>query len=237
MTDPWHLIATGRYEEAVVAYSIVARQPGQTHQLRNRSLAYLMLGRLAAARADILAAKAENPSARRRGHVHSVGDDQWLGLFEWLEGHFESASQIWLAAAKLTTAGRVVYTDASGGTKTGSLLAFAAVRLSDPSLFREAETLFSYIVAKGRPDSWPGPIARFYLSITPAEVLLSSVSSVPVLRERELCQAHFAIGVMALRARNAPLYYSSLSQAAGLTPALIENEFHLARYEVAVRGA
>jgi hypothetical protein len=196
-----------------------------------------MLGQLAAARADIVAAGKQDPPARRQGHVHSVGDEQRLGVLDWLEGRFESASQAWLAAARLTTAGKVVYTDASGGSETGSLLAFAAARLSDQSLWLAAKALFSYVVTKGRPSSWPGPIAQFYLGVTPAPALLSGVSPVPVLRERQLCQAHFAVGVMALRAENSPLYYSSLKQAAGLTPALIENEFHLARYELAAKGA
>ncbi|MFI5182534.1 MAG: hypothetical protein ACHQPI_14205 [Thermoanaerobaculia bacterium] len=157
-------------------------------------------------------------------------------MLDWLEGRFESASQAWLAAATLISAGKVVYTDASGGTEAGSLLAFAAARLSRPALWDAAHTLFTYIVAKGRPASWPGPIAQFYLGAMPAGTLPSYASATPLLRERQLCQAHFAIAVMALHAGNESSYFASLTSAAGLATALVENELHLARYELAARG-
>src|SRR5262249_37262544 len=79
---------------------------------------------------------------------------------------------------------------------------------------------------------WPGPIAKFLLAKISAEELRGGVADVPILHERQLCQAEFYIGVRALEDENTAAAERAFQAPAKLHVAKLENEYYLAAHEL-----
>lgn len=222
--DPWQLIKDGRYSEAVDAYTQQLAEARTVSSFRNRAIAYLNLDQLDHAMADY-------ESAERIDQSRSDGNLKSIGVVHWLAGREADAVRAWAKAVRLLERNEIQYTDGAGGVQSPCLLWFAGGRLKDVTLQDSAISMLRTLLKGRRANNWPGPIGRLLLKQADAETLRSSVSSVPVLRERELCQAEFYISVQTLD-DGRQLYIDGLRRAIGQSVALLENEFYLARFEL-----
>jgi tetratricopeptide (TPR) repeat protein len=186
MNNPWDCIKSGKYEEAVAAYSAATDQSATGPTYRNRATAFLLLQRYDDAFRDIEAAEAMDP-IQKEGHFHSDNGQVRLGVVEWLAGKPFAAAERWLRIGSALDRGEVAYSDASGGLVTASILRFAAARLVRADIRRVADRLIKKLVKKPAYHSWPLPIGSLYADVIGPQELLESVSRTPILRERELC--------------------------------------------------
>jgi tetratricopeptide (TPR) repeat protein len=223
--DTWDLIKTGRYSEAVELLTDELRKQAQPYLYSNRGIAYLNLQQFDHAREDFEAA--EETSASRgdsyRLHVSAV---------QWLQGFETEAAETWEAVVRDLDNGEIVYTDAAGGVEAPALLWFAGVRLDQPELCNAATKSLRKTLRSKRATSWPGVIGQLVLRRGVASDGQSAVSNVPILRERQLCQAEFYIAWSACHDGRYEDWRRALSQCARLDVALLEEELYLSKHEL-----
>jgi hypothetical protein len=225
--DPWGLITAGQYEEAADAYTVVLRARESSPNFCNRGIAHLNQGLLDRAMLDFEAAERCRPANVAR----SDGYRQWIGTTHWLGGAERQAGQIWLELVEGLESGKIGYTDAAGGVESGALLWFAAAWLQDADLLARARRWLGRL-CRSRRTVWPAPIGLFLLGRITADELLPFASDVPVLHERQACQAHFFDAVAGRTMPNARTTTVALDKAAGLSEAKLEQTWYLARYEL-----
>jgi tetratricopeptide (TPR) repeat protein len=194
----------------------------------NRAIAYLNLGDLSNALIDFQAA---NKCARYTtdGYLRRVG------VVHWLAGRESEAVAVWRDLV-LVERGKIQYSDGAGGVSSGCLLWFAAVRLKQKPLLSVAQRLLhKKVEAKAgrnwKIDNWPGPIALFLLGRIDEAALLDSIAKVPILRDREMCQAQFYIGTRELELGRDVAATQAFEEAAKQDVAKLENEYYLAKHE------
>lgn len=226
--NPWKLIEDGRYEQAVAAYTAALRERESSFNYFNRGIAYLNQGLLDPALLDFEAAERFRPANIAR----SDGYQQWVGTTHWLSGAERRAGQIWLELVEGLQSGEIGYTDAAGGVESAALLWFAAAWLEDADLLARARRLLERL-SLSRRTLWPAPIGLFLLGRITASELLPFTSDVPVLHERQACQAHFFEAVASRTMPDEPTTSVALAKAAGLTEAKLEQAWYLARHELA----
>ncbi len=224
--DSWSLVKENRFREAVNQLTEELLKSPSTGRYNNRGMAYLHLGEYDLALSDFRAA--EENSIREAGGER---DNAKVGVALWLSGEHQQAASVWTRGTEAMLDGAIKYTDAAGGVSIGNLLWFSAVRLGDATGCQLAIKLLKKKLRTKQSSSWPGPISRFLLGdVSPAQ-LRSTVGQVPILRERNLCQAEFYIGVAAFES-NRQLYYESMRLAAELgSVSKLEAEYYLATYE------
>ena len=225
--DAWEDITAGRFQEAVAAYSALLRERASPPDYCNRGIAYLNLGLLEHARHDFEAAE-QSRGLRARSDAYL----QWVGTAQWLAGEEREAAHTWGELVAATGRGQIGYSDAAGGVGNACLLWFAAVRLGDAGLLGPARRLLRGQAKKRCISSWPGPIAPFLLGRqAEPDRLLERVTTVPALRERELCQAEFYVAVRALASGQPAEWERGLRRAAEVRGALLAKEYYLATHE------
>ncbi|MEZ6041309.1 MAG: hypothetical protein R3C20_12440 [Planctomycetaceae bacterium] len=175
---------------------------------------------------------ADYESAERIDQSRSDGNLRSIGVVHWLAGREADAVEAWAEAVRLLERNEIEYTDGAGGVQSPCLLWFAGARLKDLTLKDSANSLLKRLLKRRRANNWPGPIGRFLIEQVDAESLRSSVSSVPVLRERELCQAEFYISAQALDDDGRQHYIDGLRRASDHSAAILEDEFYLAKFEL-----
>lgn len=222
--DPWQLVMQGQYDAAVRAYSEILREKPSSFAFYNRGTVYLNLGELSRAKADFEAAQ---QCSETRGDAYL----QEVGVVEWLAGRHTEAAQIWRDLAQALDRREITYTDAAGGVENGLLLYFAAVRMGDRELLRESQSCLRKRTRTKACASWPGPLALFLLDRMDREQVFDRITSTPVLRERQQCQAELYSGVRSLARGETEEYARAMQRSAGLSQALLEKELYLARYE------
>ena len=74
---------------------------------------------------------------------------------------------------------------------------------------------------------------RYLIGDLDNEGLLSSVSSIPILMDRQLCEAYFVIAIKELEKNNAIAFRRNLKQSISYGPhAYLESMFYLAKGEL-----
>jgi tetratricopeptide (TPR) repeat protein len=227
--DPWDLIDEDHYAEAVDAFKKRLKRDKRGLNYYNRGIAYLNLGEYDNALADFQAAD-------DRSEYSSDGYLQSVGVAHWLAGRESQAAATWEDLVIAIERAEIQYTDGAGGVGSPCLLWFAGVRLGQANLGELARRVLKNKVNTevGRNwciDNWPGPIARFLLGQMDEERLRERIGAVPILRERELCQAEFYIGVRAHQVGDRFAAKKAFRRAAQLHAAKIENEYYLAKHE------
>jgi lipoprotein NlpI len=223
----WEQLKSGQYAEAVSNFSEEIRISPSTPVFNNRGMAYLHLGDYAAALADFRSANALSSSAS-----DTVCDGNMCGVALWMAGRAEEAVATWLAGVEASLAGTVRYGDAAGGVTIGNLLLFAGVRLDDKNAVALATRFLRKRLRTKQSAAWPGPVSRYLLGIVSESDMLAAVSDVPILRERELCQARFYVGVHAFSLGERAAYSEAMHEACDLgRVAKLEAEYYLALHE------
>jgi tetratricopeptide (TPR) repeat protein len=219
----WGHVESGDYQQAVLSFTSRLRRDKSTANYCNRGIAYLGLSEYDEAIADFRAADGAHPSS-------SDGCLQFVGMAQWRAGRESAAASTWHDLVIAFEQGKIHYTDAAGGVESPSLLWFAGVRLGQPRLLRVSRRMLRTLThaRNGRIENWPGPVARFLLGRIGEARLRSLVTDTPILRERELCQAEFYIGVRRLQRGDRDGARDAFRAAARMTNAKLENEYYLA---------
>jgi hypothetical protein len=243
--DPWTLVTAKRYADAAEAYSRLLADGGGEIALRGRATALLLAGRPAEALRDFRQVLDTSDS-----RYHCSGDFLDLGTCHWYLSRPTEAVAHWRAAQSAP------YTDAAGGVECPAFLMYAGVRLGDAAVEAEAVGLLrnhwrrhQRRVRRGRPRTarqahedlvhpglyaWPGAIVPFLLGKIDVGELDGAAVNTPsdVLRARWQCQADFAAAVRAVREGDRDGFRSRMASSAASPYGELENEFHLARWEV-----
>ena len=81
--------------------------------------------------------------------------------------------------------------------------------------------------------AWPGALGKFILNTTTEDEILSQIATIPVLRERQLCQFHFANATKELEAKNNAKYLNELTICVSYgANSYLEKMFYLATGEL-----
>jgi lipoprotein NlpI len=222
--DAWTLFKNDRHADAAAAYTQEIHSSPSPPVFNNRGLAYLNLGDFDAALSDFRSADALDGSSE---HAPS-----FCGVALWLGGFAQDAITAWSAGVEAALAGEIRYADAAGGVTIGNLLMFAGVRCDNSDAKKLATRLLRKRLRAKQSAAWPGPVSRYLLGDSSEADLLSRVSRVPILRERELCQALFYTGVRALSVGDAPEFARAMNEAVQFGRVVkLEAEYYLALHE------
>jgi tetratricopeptide (TPR) repeat protein len=223
--DTWGLIKNGRHPEAIESLTNkLCKQPSPRLYV-NRGIAYMNVGQLHRAQDDFEAAERTDTT---RGDSYRLR----IGAVEWIRGMETEAEQTWESVVQDLNGNAITYTDAAGGVQAPCLLWFAGMRLENGRLCEIATESLKRTLKSKRTSIWPGIVGQLVLGRTVASSVRAAVSSVPILRERQLCQAEFYIAWCALQDHRRKDCWQALRRSAQLNAALLENEFYLARHEL-----
>jgi tetratricopeptide (TPR) repeat protein len=228
--DPWELIETQEYERAAEAYAQQIEAGDSSKAPRfNRGLALLGMRNYHAAEgvfAEIVRSNRQTPD------TSSAGEYLALGVCQWCQDQPHEAIASWRSGLDAH------YTDAAGGVEAPATLLYAARRLHDPAIEREALQLLRRHMASAQLGNWPGAIAPYLLgAISEQEVLMKSrrPTAPPVLIERFRCQATFYLGVHALAdssQQDDMVFRTQMRECADSWYGYLEHEYYLATWEV-----
>jgi len=229
----WNLVKSGEYESAIALLTEEAAHAPSTAVFNNRGMAQLHLGRYDAALADFRAAE-EATIAVSGGAC----DGALCGVAHWMAGREEEAILTWADGVRVSIKGAVIYADLAGGVTVGNLLMFGAAIRRDAGATELAAKLLKKRLRTKQATSWPGPASRYLMGELSRDALLSAVSQTAVLHERQLCQAHFYIGVRAFSGGDALFYSTEIKQALGYgRVAKLGAEYYLALHELEQKRA
>ena len=229
----WDLIKCGDYDSAVVLLTEEASRAPSTLVFNNRGMARLHLQQYDAALADFRAA--DRASIRASGGAR---DGDMCGVAHWMAGREEEAVITWSEGVRASIAGTVTYADAAGGVTIGNLLMFGGTVRRDSAATELASKLLKKRLRAKQGASWPGPASRYLIGELGRDALLAAISQAPVLRERQLCQAHFYIAVRAFSDGDAPAFQTEIESALTFGRlAKLGAEYFLALHEAQKRRA
>jgi len=225
------------FQEAVTAYSQLLKEDRKTFNLRNRSTAYLCMGKFAEALADL--EEVQHIENEDPYHINNaiLGDSDGIriGVVHWVSGNESKALRRWSAVLEDHEAGRITHTDAAGGIEAPCIAWFAGVERADTSLVRRAERMLKKRLRNKPAASWPGAIGAFVLGrITETDLIAAASTSLP-LKKRHLCQARFWAGLLAKQTKNLKRSATLFKQSADSNQVL-EDEMFLAAAEYAKLG-
>jgi len=246
---PWEFVEAGQYQKAIEMYTRMYERDARLSHLFNRGLAYLAAEDYISALEDFkLITVLENP--------RFLADDDYIfqGICYWYLDQPSEAVEVWRQSLKAP------YTDAAGGVERSALLLYAAERLQDRELRKEALGLLrkhwrnhqqrlkrrQKRAELGRKQfthqdfvhpglfGWPGVIVPFLLGKVGVSGVQQQVMSAghEILRGRWQCQADFYIGLRALREEDRAGFEAGMTRCAGSFYGLLEHEYCLARWEV-----
>jgi hypothetical protein len=140
--------------------------------------------------------------------------------------------------------GSIKFGDAAGGVEQGLLLYYMAVTDNQPEVVSFALDYMKNRAKRPFIQSWPGPVARYYLGTITFTHLVEAASGQPglfeamevakvrVLSRRRLSVALFHDGVRSRAQGDEEHCLARMRECYGLENPLIEQEWYLARYEV-----
>ena len=178
----WSLIQNNEFEKACEKSDEEYRTTGDMLSLRNKVYALFHLRKYNDANS-----LSEKLIEYRKGETSS--DFSFSGIAYWILGNTTKAIQAWQQARNS------LYKDAAGGIEIEVLLYFAAVKTGQEKLKLDAIRKVKKLLRTKRATNFPGPLGHYLLEDITDKELLSYVATVPILRERQLCQAHFVIAI------------------------------------------
>jgi len=198
--DIWSLIKTGNFKEACNRADLEYTETQNILLLRNKVYALFHLEMYAEA-LELL------KKIITIEHLQSDGDYIFSGIAYWLLDKKKEAITIWQEGEKC------IYTDAAGGMELQLYLYFAAVYINDDNLKAKTRKVIKKIAKSKTAINYPGPLGLYLLGELTEIQLFSYVSSVPILRERQLCQADFTIAIKSLEEGKEQEYKNKLKDS------------------------
>jgi len=222
--SPWELLLQGKFDEACQSADQAYESTGSLLHLRNKVFALLNLSRYA----DAVAVASQVIDST---DGESDSDFILMGVGQWLQGCRTEAMATWLKGCSAK------FTDAAGGVEIPLLLGFAASRLADVELKAEANRLIMPICDSNRSRNWPGPLGLFVMGKINEEKLLDMVSVRHIIKEKQLCQASFYIGLRAQDRGDEVKWHQSFTECIKWGRQVItKQEYYLAKGELGISG-
>lgn len=218
-TNPWSLVEARDWGAALAAYTERLNNTQNQEDRFNRALVLLNMRRLQEALSDF----EQCLSLKRANGANAY---EMIGTINWLMGLKREAVEWWRSSLKSDPPRWHQI------ARSPALLVFAGVTLNAEWLVTDGLRRLKGLWKPGHHPRWPGILPGIYLGEVSADRPEMYVSDLPVIRERQLCQAFFHTGVIALRNGNRPLAIKRFRQAADLQGAVLEAEFYLAGGEV-----
>lgn len=235
--DPWRLAQSGRLHDALAAYDSNLRAT-KTHAApthASRATVLMMLGRLDEARADL--EKADRLRARLDLKIGiSTAYKERIAVVCWLSGSRLEAMRI---LEGLLALARDSCNALHGDFRVGLLLWYMAVSSSDAEKTHLALEHLAWSLPRSESRDWLARVAEAAIE-TGSSVAASARWRIAydavnraarALRKRGLCQVRFYDAVYARSIARAADARSLFRQAAQLTEAALEQEWHLANFE------
>lgn len=218
--DVWSLIKNGDFEEACNKADIEYKETKSIFPLRNKVYALFHLGMYSEA-LELL------KLIIKLGNGESDTDYIFSGIAYWLLDRKEDAINIWQEGEKC------IYTDAAGGVELQLFLYFAAVYTNDDTLKTKTKKRLKKLLKSKNAINFPAPLGVYILGNLTEGKLLSYVVQVPILRERQLCQADFTIAIKKLEEGKNEEYKNKLKDSFSYGAASFLSEmYYLAKGEL-----
>jgi tetratricopeptide (TPR) repeat protein len=192
----WELIEAGEFEKASQLASDEYRDSGDIFPLFNKRIALMNLKKYD----EVISL---SKYILNETNFEGSTDYVYCAIAYWLLGRYSDAIDNW------TKAWSCKYQDASGGVSVLVYLYFVSICTRDSALNKR--TLKK--LAKINNVNWPAPISLYLLNKIDRNQMLSCVDTVPILRERQMCQADFASAIKSLENNNDELYKFYLEKA------------------------
>jgi len=221
-SNPWALLEAREWEAALAAYTASWNNTGNREDLFNRALVLLNMRRWPEAMSDF-------EQCLSLGRSRGANAYELVGAIHWLMGRQKEAVAWWQSSLK---ADRPRWNQIA---RSPALLVYAGVKLGYEWLVMDGLKRLKGVWKPGHNPRWPGILPGMYLGEVSADRPEVYVSNLPVIGERELCQAYFYTGVIALRNGDTALAAMRFRRAAALEGAVLEVEYHLAGAEVSDR--
>lgn len=216
----WSLITNNEFEKACEKADEEYRDSGNIFPLRNKVYALFHLKKY-----DEIISISRKCIEARNGE--SSGDFISLGIANWILGNVPNAIGIWKQAQNCP------YKDAAGGIDTQVFLYFAAVKTHDDKLKLNTKRTIKKLLKTKRAINYPGPLGHYLLDDIDERQLVSYVANVPILRERQLCQAHFVSAIKSLEGGSIERYYRMLKACINHgSSSYLEQMYYLAKIEL-----
>ncbi len=210
----WDLISQKRFEEACIKADEEYNKTRDEPHLRNKAIALLCLKKYK----EVLAIALD---LIKLTNGRSDSDYVLAGIANWLVGNYVDAVSVWKSGLDTP------YTDAAGGVGIPSLLYFAATKLNDSRLEKEAISLLRKKYKSKRVVNFPGTIAGYILGKISEEELINSSISMETLKTRALCKSYFYIAINALKKNNSKAFVENLQNCKS-NETYLEKEYFLA---------
>lgn len=218
--DTWELIKTGSYEEAIKQADEIYKSTGDVLALRNKLYALFHLKKY-----DECILLSNQIIELQNGETDS--DLIFLGISSWLLDKKVEAITAWKRGEGSK------FKDGAGGIELQVFLYFAAIKTGDQVLRSEVLKKIVKILKGKRAINWPGPLGRYLQKDLDEAELLSYVMTIPILKERQLCQAHLAIAIRRLEYGLLDDYRKELKMCTSFGPnAYLEQMYYLAKGEL-----
>ncbi len=215
----WSLIEKGEYERACLEADIEFSNTQSLFSLGNKVYALLLLEKYY--EVILLTSK-----LIEMDKGDTAFDFIFKGIAYWMLNQPDNAIHEW----KLSD--RCNYQDASGGMSTSMILYFAAIKLKDKKLLANVRNKINKQLKYKVVINWPGPIGNYLLDVISKTELIKCVSKVPILNERELSSAYFAIAIKELENDNFEGYKQNISLSARYgSISKLDYAFYLAKFE------
>jgi len=218
--DIWRLIQEGHFEEACKIADSEYAQSKNLLLLRNKVYALFHLKKYEEAY------QLGNSIIEVNGGESDV-DFVFSGIALWLLDRKKEAIERWGNTEEAH------YKDAAGGVDVQVLLYFGAVKTGDGKLKTNVLKVIRKLVKPKRNGGWPTPLGAYILGEITEEELYSRIVSIPILRERQLCQAHFVVAIKELEKGNTSGYLKGLADCISYgPPSYLEQFYYLAKGEL-----
>jgi hypothetical protein len=222
----WELVQQGKFAEAIARFYEQYAEDGGTADygpvtyLFGVSTAYLLMDQ------PMEAAKVAETMLPRR-HV-GTAEYALAGTAHWIGGDYERAISHWKKGRGAQ------YADASGGMELPLLLFYAST--CKPKLIEmdEVRELVKKQQAHPWASCWPGPLGAFILGEISEEKIRERARFIKEeVTRRQMLQVEFYLGVKAFYQGDKKKFKAKMKQYASSPGCECENEFYLARREVA----
>jgi tetratricopeptide (TPR) repeat protein len=167
-----------------------------------------------------------------------------ISCLHWCLGDQGQAIKLMRGLVEGILDGSINYGDLAGGVEQGLLLYYMGTTARDPDAAAFALKYLRNRAKRSAIESWPGPLARYYLGDMSFEDVLSAATGqrnvtdaivsarTNFLSLRQLCGAVFHDGVRHRAQGAEDLCLARMRECYALEDPLIELEWYLARYEV-----
>jgi len=153
-----------------------------------------------------------------------------LGIAHWILGKKTEAIETWLQAENS------MFKDAAGGIEIQVFLYFGAIKTEQDKLKSNSLKATKKLLKSKRSINWPGPLGHYLLGDITEDQLFSYVVNIPILKERQLCQAHFVSAIGKLAAGHVEEYYKKLEDCISYgSSAYLEQMYYMAKGELETR--